>query len=311
MKVLVTGGAGFIGSYVAAAHLRAGHHVVVVDDLSSGRVENIPDGAVFEQLDITTDALDALMDRERFHIVNHHAAHMELRVSVERPLHDAEINLLGSLRLLEASRRTSVQHVVLASTGGAMYGEQEYFPADEVHAVRPMSPYAISKRSMELYADYYRAVHGLSSTVLRYTNVYGPRQNPYGEAGVIAIFLNKWLTGAIPTVNGDGMQTRDYIHAEDVAHANIIVATQRLQGIYNCSTGVETSLNDLISMLQADLGGERPLAHGPAKLGEVTRSAATAARLHAATGWQPEIALRDGIRQTTAWFVERVTSKQS
>ncbi|MBU3741399.1 MAG: NAD-dependent epimerase/dehydratase family protein [Candidatus Kapabacteria bacterium] len=311
MKVLVTGGAGFIGSYVAAAHLRAGHHVVVVDDLSSGREENIPEGATFERIDITSDALDALMDRERFDIVNHHAAHMELRVSVERPLHDAEVNLLGSLRLLEASRRNAVQHVVLASTGGAIYGEQDYYPADESHPVRPMSPYAISKRSMELYADYYRSVHGLSSTVLRYTNVYGPRQNPYGEAGVIAIFLNKWLTGEVPVVNGDGTQTRDYVHAEDVAHANMLAATHRLQGIYNCSTGIETSLNDLIAMLQADLGSVRQLSHGPAKLGELPRSSATAARLQAATGWTPAYALRDGIRQTTAWFVDRLTSNET
>jgi UDP-glucose 4-epimerase len=311
MRVLVTGGAGFIGSYIADAHLAVGHDVVIVDDLSTGRVENIPEGARLVQLDISTDAFDAFMDAERFDIVNHHAAHMELRVSIQRPMHDAEINLLGSLRLLEACRRTNVQHIVLASTGGAIYGEQDYMPADEDHPARPMSPYAISKRSMELYADYYRQVHGLSSTILRYTNVYGPRQNPFGEAGVIAIFLNKWLAGDVPVMNGDGSQTRDYVHASDVAQANLMAAMHRLQGTFNCATGIETSLRDIIAMLRAELHGDYPYVQGPPKIGDLARSAASAAKLQAACGWGPTIGLRDGIAQTAAWFVKRAAGNPS
>lgn len=310
MNVLVTGGAGFIGSYVAAAHVEAGHDVVIVDNLVTGKMGNIPEGARFEQLDITTDAFDAFMRAERFDIVNHHAAHMELRVSVERPLMDAETNVLGSLRLLEAAHQTGVQHVVLASTGGAIYGVQDYFPADELHPQRPMSPYGVAKRAMELYADYYREVHGLSSTVLRYTNVYGPRQNPFGEAGVIAIFLNKWLSGGQPTVYGDGEQTRDYIHAHDVARANVLASVQRLQGSFNCSTGIETSLNDIIAMMRTALGGHPECIAGAAKAGDLARSSASFAKLHAACGWSPATGLEDGIRQTTEWFVERVTGNR-
>lgn len=305
MKVLVTGGAGFIGSHVAESYVRAGHDVYVIDNLVTGRTENLPDGVRFTEMDINTEAFDAYMDAERFDVVNHHAAHMELRVSVEKPLMDAETNIIGSLRLLEACRRTGVQHVVLASTGGGIYGEQDYYPADEDHPARPLAPYGVAKRAMELYADYYRVVHGLSCTVLRYTNVYGPRQNPFGEAGVIAIFLNKWMAGATPIVNGNGEQTRDYIHVADVAAANILATERRLQGVFNCSTAIETTLNDVIAIMQGALGGVHDVVHGPAKAGDLRRNVCTAKRLHDACGWMPAIDVATGIAHTTEWFVAR------
>jgi UDP-glucose 4-epimerase len=278
---------------------------VVIDNLMTGRVENVADRIRFVHMDVNSDGFDAFMDAERFDVVNHHAAHMELRVSVERPLMDAETNIIGSLRLLEACRRTGVQHVVLASTGGGIYGEQDYYPADEDHPARPMAPYGVAKRAMELYADYYRAAHGLSITTLRYTNVYGPRQNPFGEAGVIAIFLNKWMEGVTPVVNGDGAQTRDYIHVADVAAANIIVTDRRLQGTYNCSTAIETTLNDVIAIMQGAVGGVHDVVHGPAKAGDLRRNVCTAERLHRATGWTPLIDVATGIAHTTQWFVAR------
>lgn len=305
MKICVTGGAGFIGSWVAEAYVAAGHDVVVVDNFVTGKEENLPAGIRLERLDVTDAALDALFDRERFDIVNHHAAHMELRVSVTDPLRDAATNILGSLRVLEACRRTGVGHVVCASSGGAVYGPVDHPPADESMPARPVSPYGVAKRSVELYAEYYAAVHGLSVTNLRYTNVYGERQNPFGEAGVIAIFLQKFLDGQRPVINGSGHHTRDYIHVADVASANVAVVEHRLTGTYNCSTNIETSVNDIVGYIQAALGTTSMVDHGPAKAGDVERNVCTSERLKAATSWEPRIDIASGILRTTAWFTER------
>ena len=301
MKVLVTGGAGFIGSHVVGAHLAAGDVVIVVDDLSTGKRENVPVEAGFVQMDITSTALTDLIMEEGFDVINHHAAHMELRVSVDKPVHDANVNILGSIRMFEAARAARVQHIVVASTA-AVLGEMTHIPADENHPVRPISPYGVSKYAMELYADYYRITHGMSISTLRYTNVYGPRQNPDGESGVIAIFLKKFLQGATATIHGDGSQVRDYIHADDVAQANLLAATMKLNDTYMVCSNSEASVNDVVDELRTSLGDLVNVVHGPAKAGDPPRIRGSYAKFAAATGWSPRIGLAEGIRQTVESF---------
>jgi UDP-glucose 4-epimerase len=306
VKVLVTGGAGFIGSHVAEAHLANGDDVVIVDDLSTGRTENVPAGATFLPMDITSDAMTQLIMEGGFDVINHHAAHMELRVSVDKPMHDAYINVLGSVRILEAARHAGVSHLVLASTA-AVLGEMTVIPADEEHPVRPISPYGVSKRSMELYADYYRVTHGLSISTLRYTNVYGPRQNPDGESGVIAIFLKKFLQGATATIHGDGTQVRDYLYASDAAKANVLAAQHRLNDTYMVCSNTEASVNDVVDALRASMDSPLHIVHGPAKPGDPPRTRGTYARFATATGWKPDVMLDEGIKRTVDSFAKSLT----
>jgi UDP-glucose 4-epimerase len=221
VKILVTGGAGFIGSHIADAYVQQGHDVVILDDLSSGSKGNINPGATFVHLDIRDKGVADLFRSEQFDVVNHHAAQMDVRRSVSDPQYDASINVLGGLNILENASRHKVKKVIFSSTGGAIYGEQDYFPADELHPLRPLSPYGITKLCTEKYLFYYKEVHGMDHVVLRYANVYGPRQNPHGEAGVVAIFASKLLRGEQPVINGDGKQTRDYTFVGDVVKANL------------------------------------------------------------------------------------------
>lgn len=303
MKILVTGGAGFIGSHVAEAYLRAGHDVVIVDDLSMGFRRNVPDGARFVEMSITGQAFTEFVVSERFDAINHHAAHMELRVSVEKPVHDATINVLGSLRLLEAARASSVGQIILASTT-AVLGEFVDMPATESHPVRPIAPYGVSKRAMELYADYERIAHAMNIATLRYTNVYGPRQNPNGESGVIAIFLEKFLKGAVPTIHGDGSQERDYVHVHDVAKANLMALEQSISGTYHICRNSAASVNDVVAALRSALGVNHDVHHGPAKAGDPARTRGSHDAFTAATGWRPDVELPDGILQTVEWFTQ-------
>ena len=215
MKILVTGGAGFIGSHVVDAYVEAGHDVVVVDDLSSGKPENVNAKAKLVQMDIRDAGFERVVAEHRIEVISHHAAQMDVRRSVADPAFDASINVLGGLNVLEAARKQGVVKFIFASTGGAIYGEQEYFPADEQHPLRPLSPYGITKLATEKYLYFYKEVHGLNSVILRYANVYGPRQNPHGEAGVVAIFCSKILEGQQPVINGNGKQTRDYTFVGD------------------------------------------------------------------------------------------------
>jgi UDP-glucose 4-epimerase len=302
VKILVTGGAGFIGSHVAEAYLRAGHEVVIVDDLSMGFRANLPVNARFVEMSISTDAFADFVIAEKFDAINHHAAHMELRVSVDKPVHDATINVLGSLRLLEAARASKVGHVILASTT-AVLGEFIDLPATEEHPVRPIAPYGVSKRAMELYAEYERITHAMSITTLRYTNVYGPRQNPHGESGVIAIFLEKFMKGAIPTIHGDGTQVRDYIHVNDVAAANLVALEQRVQGTYHVCRNSAASVNDVVLALRSALQHDHPVQHGPAKSGDPARTRGSHQAFTNLTGWRPNVELADGIHQTVTWFL--------
>lgn len=303
--VCVTGGAGFIGSHVAEAFLAQGRRVLILDNLSGGRRENVPPGAELHVLDIRSKEAAELVRESGIETLVHHAAQMDVRRSVEDPVFDADVNVLGSLNLAEAARRGGVRQILFASTGGAIYGEQDYFPADENHPARPVSPYGISKRSFELYLFYYSVTYGLDATCLRYANVYGERQNPHGEAGVVAIFLNRLLAGEAPTINGEGLQTRDYVHVSDVVRANVAAAGRPGYHVYNVGTGVETSVVDLYQEIARSVGSGLQAKHGPAKPGEQQRSVVDGSLGRRELGLPQPIPLSEGLARTAAWFRER------
>ena len=281
MKVLVTGGAGFIGSHVTDVFLDGGHEVWALDDLSSGRRENLRPEVRLVVADIRSPDAARIVEAERF---------------------DADVNVAGFLNLLEAARKSGLRKVVFSSTGGAIYGDQDVYPAPEAHPTRPVSPYGVSKASGELYLGYYRAQYGLRSTALRYANVYGPRQNPHGEAGVVAIFAERLLRGDSCTVNGTGEQTRDFVFGPDVARANLLAATGDVEGPVNVGTGIETDVNRLYALLARAAGVERPAQHAPAKPGEQLRSSVDPSRAAKVLGWRPTVVLEEGLRRTVEWF---------
>jgi UDP-glucose 4-epimerase len=306
MKVLVTGGAGFIGSHITDRLIESGVEVVVLDDLSTGRRESVNPGARLHQADICGEAIHELFRRERFDCVDHHAAQMNVRRSVDDPVFDARVNILGSLNLLQAAVATGVKKFVLASTGGAIYGEQLTFPAAETHQTYPMSPYGVAKLAVEKYLAFYEAVYDLPYTALRYANVYGPRQDPHGEAGVVAIFSERLLRHEPAVINGDGEQTRDFIYVDDVVRANVLAVTTDLQGIYNVGSGLETSVNTLYAYLAKHANATAAPQYGPAKAGEQRRSVLDARKLQAVTPWAPTVSLEEGLRRTVTYFAERL-----
>ena len=307
MKILVTGGAGFIGSHVVDAYINAGHSVVVVDDLSTGKRENVNQLARCIVMDIKSDELGSVMQENKFDVVNHHAAQMDVRRSVADPIYDASVNILGTLNVLEHARQTGVQKFIFASTGGAIYGEQEYFPADEQHPTRPLSPYGVSKLAVEKYLHYYAEVYGLHYVILRYSNVFGPRQNPHGEAGVVAIFIGKMLAGEQPLINGDGLQTRDYIFVEDVVQANLLALRNEHSDIFNIGTSVETNVNDLFYLIRRLTKSSMEVPHGPAKQGEQRRSVLESVKAKKVWGWQPAVSLDNGLQRTFDFFQSQMT----
>jgi len=302
VKVLVTGGAGFIGSHVTDVFLDAGHEVWALDDLSSGRRENLRPEVRLVVLDIRSPDAARLMESERFEVMCHLAAQMDVRRSVADPRFDAEVNIAGFLNLLEAARKSGVRKVVFSSTGGAIYGEQDVYPAPESHPTRPVSPYGVSKASGELYLGYYRAQYGLASVALRYANVYGPRQNPHGEAGVVAIFCERLLRGETCTINGTGKQTRDFVYGPDVARANLLAASGEVEGPVNIGTGIETDVNRLYALLARAAAVDRPAQHAPAKPGEQMRSSVDPSLAAKVLGWRPAVALEEGLQRTIGWF---------
>ena len=302
MNILVTGGAGFIGSHIVDAFIREGHRLVVVDDLSSGTRENVNSKASFEHLDIRSPELEKVFQRERFDVVCHHAAQMDVRRSVSDPQFDASVNVLGGLNVFENARKYGVRKILFASTGGAIYGEQDYFPADELHPLRPLSPYGITKLCTEKYLFYYKEVHGIDFVVLRYANIYGPRQNPHGEAGVVAIFASKLINKEQPVINGNGKQTRDYTYVGDVVKANVAALGYQGSNIFNVGTGTERDVNFLFETLRALLNPGCPEQHGPAKLGEQQRSVISFEKIERDLGWRPTIDLKDGLRLTAEYF---------
>lgn len=309
LRVLVTGGAGFIGSHIVDAYVQAGHHVAVVDNLTTGRRDNVNSRAQFVCADIRDPSMDAVFQHGQFDVVNHHAAQIDLRRSVADPAHDAEVNIVGTLNLLECARRYGVQSVILASTGGAIYGDQTIYPTPESEAAHPQSPYGVAKLAIEHYLYYYRSVHGLRSVVLRYANVYGPRQDPFGEAGVVAIFIKRLLAGDRPIINGDGDQTRDFVFVDDVVQANLVALDYLLDGsgeadplVVNIGTGEEVSVNRLFALLGEFLPSPPTSLYGPAKPGEQRRSVINPSYAKQTMGWEPRVGLEEGFRKTWDWF---------
>ncbi len=308
MRILVTGGAGFIGSHVTATYVESGHEVLVLDNLSSGKEANVPPGARFVFGDVGSDTAAEAVRTFRPEVINHHAAQMNVRRSVADPVFDARENILGSLTILEAARAAGVRKVVFASSGGAGYGEQEDFPADEGHPLRPVSPYGVAKVSVELYLHFYRVQYGLEYTALRYSNVYGPRQDPHGEAGVVAIFSERLLRGQTAIVNGDGEQTRDYVYVGDVVRANLAALTRGDGLAVNIGTGIETDVKTLFRKLRDLSGSRQEEVHGPAMPGEQRRSVIDNALAYNELGWYPETSLDDGLALTLAYFRDKVKS---
>ena len=302
-SVLVTGGAGFIGSHVADAFIERGCDVAVLDNLSSGRPANIPAAASLFEADLTdAAAVDRVFGDVRPQIVVHQAAHISVSESTRDPVGDAQANIIGTLVLLEASRRANVEHVVFASTGGALYGDPERIPVSETAQVLPLSPYGAAKASVETYLRTYRATWGLSYTALRYANAYGPRQTAGGEAGVVAIFAAKMLAGETPVIFGDGEDERDYVYVSDVAASNVLAVDHRLQGSYNVGTGVATSVNRIAGELARITGFQGGVTHAPERPGDVRRVALDATRLSAATGWTPRVSLERGLELVVEHF---------
>ncbi len=303
MNILVTGGAGFIGSHMAKRHLDDGHRVVVVDDLSAGRREKVPKGARFLQEDIAETDLEPLLREEKIEFVSHHAAQIDLRHSVSDPLHDARANILGSLKLLEACRRAGVRRVLFSSTGGALYGEpEEGRPAREDHPTNPVSPYGCAKLSIEKYLHYYKVIHGFQTQVFRYANVYGPGQNGTGEAGVVAIFAEAILHGRKPKIRGDGGQTRDYIYVGDLVEAAARAAARAGSGTWNLGTGVETSVNRLFELIAGNLGYREQPEHVALPPGEQRRSVLDGSAARRDFGLPPYTPLEKGLKATADFF---------
>ena len=302
MKVLLTGGAGFVGSWVGEALIADGNEIFIIDDLSTGKIQNIPKDANFVKADIKDrDRLEKIFEDFKPEVVNHHAAQMNVRNSVEDPIFDAQVNILGTINLLELSIQHEIKKFMFASTGGAIYGEPEVIPCIEDTLPAPVSPYGISKYAVEQYLNYYKAVHGLSHVVLRYSNVYGPRQNPHGEAGVVAIFCDRIKYGNPCEIFGDGRQTRDYVYVEDVARANILSLNAK-DAILNIGTAIETSVNDIVRKLRTVTNRDVQVVYSPRRRGEVDRIALEIKRAGELLGWSPHVSLEEGLSRTWEWF---------
>ncbi|MFL5554327.1 MAG: GDP-mannose 4,6-dehydratase [Gemmatimonadaceae bacterium] len=314
-KVLVTGGAGFIGSHVADLFLDKGFEVVIVDDLASGKRENVPSQARFHQVGVNSSEFAGLVKNEKFDVVAHLAAQIDVRKSVADPVNDAAINILGTLNLMESLRASGARtRVVFTSTGGVLYGDFNTPPNAETYPKDPESPYAIAKLSIEYYLAYYGRVHGMDSVAVRFGNVYGPRQDPHGEAGVVAIFCGRILDNRPLTVFGDGRQTRDYVYVGDVARSVWLAATSPLPQkgrldarAFNIGTGVGTSVLEIASLLQEAAATKMPIEFAPHRPGEQQESFVNVAKAKSELGWVPEVSLRDGLAQTYKWFAARTT----
>ena len=310
-RVLVTGGAGFIGSHVADAHLAAGDDVTILDNLSSGRRENLPRKATFVEADIRSPEARELLATGGFTVLNHHAAQMDVRRSVEDPVFDAGVNVVGLLNLLEGARAGGVKRVVFASSGGTVYGEGEKLPFSEPDPKLPTSPYGTAKLASEYYLATFSLLYGIEAAVLRYSNVYGPRQNPHGEAGVVAIFSSRIAGGEPITIFGDGGQTRDMVYALDVAEANVRAASAALPSLvsldsraWNIGTGVETSVNRLAELLAEGAGKQATIKRAPARAGEILRSSLATDKAARELGWRPRTPLAEGLRATIRSIME-------
>ncbi|NUN70201.1 MAG: GDP-mannose 4,6-dehydratase [Bacteroidetes bacterium] len=302
MNIMVTGGAGFIGSHVVDAFIAAGHTVIIVDDFSSGKEQNVNPKAKVYRMDIQDPAVENVFRDEKIEVMAHLAAQMDVRRSVADPKFDASVNVLGFLNLMEAGRKHGLKKVIFSSTGGAIYGEQDYFPADEEHPNRPLSPYGITKLVTEKYLFFYKEIYGIDHVILRYANIYGPRQNPHGDAGVVAIFTQRMLKGEQPVINGDGKQTRDYVYVGDVVQGNLLALGYQGSNIFNIGTGIETDVNQLFGHIRALTGSSCEEKHIPAKAGEQMRSVITAKKISDTLGWKQTVTLEEGLKKTVEYF---------
>ncbi len=310
-RALVTGGAGFIGSHVADHYLKEGYEVTVIDNLSSGRRENVPADAAFVQCEVGSSEARQLLESRPFDVLNHHAAQVDVRVSVSDPAFDATTNILGLINLLEGARAGGTRRVVFASSGGVVYGESADLPHPEEARKLPVSPYGVSKLASEFYLAAYAQLHGIEVVSLRYANVYGPRQNPHGEAGVVAIFCSRVRAGKTLTVYGKGEQTRDYVHVTDIARANMAATTWSGANVgsidavaFNVGTAVETSVNGLAYTLVEATGVAVPIEHAPARPGELQRSSVQIGKASREWNWRPQFELKDGLMNTYEWILE-------
>ena len=311
MKILVTGGAGFIGSNLVDALINLGYDVAVIDNLSSGLRKNLNPKVRFYEIDIRDKKLSEVFEREKPDIVDHHAAQIDVRKSGEDPAADAEANILGSLNVITNCLRFGVKRIVYASTGGAIYGDPQYLPADENHPINPISQYGISKHTVEHYLHLYSIIHGLEYVALRYSNVYGQRQNPYGEAGVVAIFAIQMLTGQQPTIFGPGDKTRDYTHVSDIVAANIIALDHGKNTIYNIGTGIETKDQEIFDTLASVLGYKGKPIYTPVRKGEVYRISLNCVKASKELGWRPKLSLREGITRAADYYKKLAKQSQA
>jgi len=309
VKVLVSGGAGFIASHVVDSLIEAGHQVVVIDDLSTGKEENLNPRATFYKLDIRSERVAEIFAAEKPEMVNHHAAQMDVRRAVREPAFDASVNVLGALNLLESGRRFGTQKFVFASTGGAVYGEPDKLPVDESQPIAPLSPYGLTKFVFEQYLALYRRLYGLAFTVLRYPNVYGRRQDPRGEAGVVAIFTGQLLRGETPTIFGDGSKTRDYVHVRDVVAANLLVL-DFLNGdqgeVFNLGWGQEVSDRRIFDTVCQAVGVRLEPHFAPFRPGEIQQISLDAGKISKRLGWEPKVRLEEGVAEVVRWHRERL-----
>ncbi len=306
MKVLVTGGAGFIASHVVDLFLANGYEVVVVDNLSTGRRSNLNPRAKFYEIDIRDPKIAEVFEQEKPDFVDHHAAQMNVRTSVDQPLYDADVNILGSLNLIENALKFGVKRFVYISTGGAVYGEPVYLPCDEAHPIQPICQYGASKHTVEHYLYMYQYNYGLNYVVLRYPNVFGPRQDPKGEAGVVAIFTGQMLNNQQVVINGDGEQTRDYVSVIDCARANLLaMQTENVNEIFNLGAGIGTSVNEIFAHLKNITRYQKEPDYGPAKVGETRHIYLNSSKARARLAWEPTLTLEAGLRQTVDYFREK------
>jgi len=302
MRILVTGGAGFIGSNVVDALVKDGHEVTVLDNLSTGKEENINPEVKFYNIDLLDiESLEFVFREFKPDVVNHHAAQIDVRKSVEDPAFDAETNIIGSINLFELSINFEVKRIIFSSTGGALYGEPEALPASEDTPIEPLSAYGVAKYCVENYLNYFKRLYGIERVILRYANVYGPRQDPLGEAGVVAIFTGKILKGEKPVIYGDGAQTRDYIYVEDVVEANVLALNGK-EGVYNIGTGKETSINELIEIFSKVLGREIKPEYAPPRKGEIRRISLDGEKAKKELSFVPKYSLEEGLKKTIEWY---------
>ncbi len=305
MKAIVTGGAGFIGSHIVDALIEKGIDVFIIDNLSSGNKKNINSRAKFTKVDINDKSIFGIFEKIKPYALFHLAAQIDVRRSVADPAEDARINILGAIQLLEASKQVGLKKIIFSSSGGTIYGDTENIPTPETHTARPISPYGIAKLTCEHYLHYYKEVFGIDYVALRYANVYGPRQNSQGEAGVVAIFCNKMIHGEPPVIYGDGKQTRDYTYVADIVEANILALEKDFVGSCNISTGIETDVNTIAQYIKASTGYEGEIINTSAKAGEVQRSCLDYSLAKKVLGWEPRVSLKDGLRKTVEWFKMR------